>query len=809
MSFDLRHVIKTKPRLYTESGVFCKENAMNTIYNLERLSADTNVAFDKALDAFEEVCLNLNESEINTVCDFLQENVDKVRDANQLINSIKYRNGRLKTKVSTKINQKINTVNGMVKYYVGSLDDTVPKGLTSGIANTTKQEACIDRAYNKLLERAERAKNCDRILENYNKLCKRFNVDKLICESDSSVYEKAYTIASYIDTYSITLENAYNIALEAAYYGLSSHYIRFENSDIIKGVTDYYIFNEEGVKDDLKGNIEKAKDKSLIFTDKDFDIIDFMYHNYIDDTSIDQIDPESYANNYGCIVKETLTQTIKDGIKNKRSKEDVMTDKVDDMLDEFRHSVSKNANSSTNPTTFKGIINKIFATNVDTVIYGLPNIMSILVTGFIIGGSFAISVPLGILAAITAGIVKLTVDRGQLDKILKIYDKEFARAKKKAENAKDESSKEKWTKYKDALKEDVEKIRTHFKSLYTEEEQDNMDDYSKNYSFDNDYDFGDDDDFDFSDFDESTIVDLSAATVLSEIMTSISEAIINPSDLDGIIADNIVKLSPDSIDGLTDFVIDNPVILEKRKYKDCLESYREDLRKDKTANNYILIDTINNSLYKLEHTPVSEYDQPTDMKSLINELSAINAIIDMKNTYYFNELGFVNSLKLAANNLKRAAVSLSDKEKQASNSIDIAVNSMTKSMEKALMVENRESVIKGSIIPSASKCIKIALTMGVAWAISPAIAVITAIGSFAVSSKLRNKERQIILDDIELELKMCERYIRQAEDKNDLKKIRELEKIQRNLQRQHQRIKYNMRVDFNQNVPDVKGSDED
>jgi hypothetical protein len=119
------------------------------------------------------------------------------------------------------------------------------------------------------------------------------------------------------------------------------------------------------------------------------------------------------------------------------------------------------------------------------------------------------------------------------------------------------------------------------------------------------------------------------------------------------------------------------------------------------------------------------------------------------------------------------------------------------------MNDNREAVIKGRILPSASKCIKLACALGVAWAINPAIAVIGAIGGFACSKKLKAKERQLVLDDIEIELKMCERYIKQAEDDNDLKKVRQLEIIQRNLLRQQQRIKYKMHVVYNQRVPDV------
>ena len=49
--------------------------------------------------------------------------------------------------------------------------------------------------------------------------------------------------------------------------------------------------------------------------------------------------------------------------------------------------------------------------------------------------------------------------------------------------------------------------------------------------------------------------------------------------------------------------------------------------------------------------------------------------------------------------------------------------------------------------------------------------------------------------------------MRQAEDKNDMKAIRNIEQIQRNLERQQQRIKYRMKVVYNQDVPNAHGND--
>ena len=78
------------------------------------------------------------------------------------------------------------------------------------------------------------------------------------------------------------------------------------------------------------------------------------------------------------------------------------------------------------------------------------------------------------------------------------------------------------------------------------------------------------------------------------------------------------------------------------------------------------------------------------------------------------------------------------------------------------------------------------------------LAVIGALGYLGISKKYQAKERQLIIDELDTELKMCEKYIEIAESKNDMKGLKKLLTIQKELQRQQQRIKYKMKVDFKQ-----------
>ena len=205
----------------------------------------------------------------------------------------------------------------------------------------------------------------------------------------------------------------------------------------------------------------------------------------------------------------------------------------------------------------------------------------------------------------------------------------------------------------------------------------------------------------------------------------------------------------------------------------------------------------------------------TNLYEVANRYSIICPIVQELCTASSNtllqEMDITNTFKMAKENLKRSIKGLSDKEKSLSRNIDVSMSQVSRAAEKALTNDNREAVIRGSLLPSASKIIKMAIVTGAGWLINPALTVIGVLGAIGVSKKLEAKERQLILDDIEIELDMCDRYMKIAEDKNDLKSQKDLLVTKRTLERQRQRIKYKMSVYHNQNVGNLKtnGSNDD
>lgn len=812
-------------QIYTNKHEFCQNNAILAIENLDSLAENSNEAFNKALDIFDELCLNSNsKSVILNACNILVENVDKVRDQTQLANSLKYRMGIMRQKPTTKINRQYDDVSEKIRAALDAVNSALKTnlpGATTQSASAEKNDEVKEECYNEILHRCFTVKECDRILKNYNNVSKRFNLDRIVdnIRYGNDLYQACYEIASCIDTYGGSFRSKYNSALETTAYVFDKHFMNYPKNKIVEAVTDYFIFTEalhESEYEDVKYVI----DISVLFEQNDFSSLLWMFPK--EEQTEKETENISIVENYGVefdyltednllkvlnknskAFKKDLKKSTKKLIKDAKegNPEEHKAAEVRQMVDEFRAQCTKNPDSKANLSSLKALINKIFVKSPYQIVYELPNLLSLIKVAFVLGTAFIHPV-IGIITFLTNELISVHLTRKQMEKVIKAYNNEIDSVKNKIEKAKDDRTKENLEAYLKELEKDLDKLEEYERTVYSEKENDERDE-AKWASEDDDFNFDDDDeDFDF-DFEEAASI-----ICISNYLTSIQENLIDDS-VDGVIYNNIFKLDNDSIDAVTDFVITVPVILEKDKLKEALINIRSDIRKSASSvSDYVRISCLNDNISKLENSSYS-YSTSNTARDAMMYLACLNELTKIKSDNYIMEMDFSNTIKLAVNNLKRDAIKLSDKEKQMSNSIDIAANNVSKSLENAVKNGNREAVIRGSMIPSASKCIKLALAAGVAWAINPAVAVIGAIGAFACSKKMQAKERQLVLDDIEIELKMCERYMRAAEDEGDMKKIRQIEVIQRNLERQRQRIKYRMSVVYNQKVPEVGSHDND
>lgn len=175
-------------------------------------------------------------------------------------------------------------------------------------------------------------------------------------------------------------------------------------------------------------------------------------------------------------------------------------------------------------------------------------------------------------------------------------------------------------------------------------------------------------------------------------------------------------------------------------------------------------------------------------------------------TDVLNEATSLTAAKMAMMKLKKNITKANSNVREGMRSMEIAMSGVTRSIEKTLTTDKREQVIKGSVIPSFSKVIKLALVTCAAWAIHPVAGIIMAVGALGASKALNHREKEMVLDEIEVELRVVNREIARCGDTAKPEKYRTLVQYQRRLERERHRIKMSMTTN-GRRVPDISMGD--
>lgn len=130
--------------------------------------------------------------------------------------------------------------------------------------------------------------------------------------------------------------------------------------------------------------------------------------------------------------------------------------------------------------------------------------------------------------------------------------------------------------------------------------------------------------------------------------------------------------------------------------------------------------------------------------------------------------------------------------RKASDKIDSIADKIFGQMKSAKDEDERERIIRNSI-PKASSIIKKAITTGAVALLNPALALIGLLSSIAINKRTRDVQRKLILNELQTEFKIVEEKIKDAESENDKKKKYELMRIQAKLQKDIERIRYNLK----------------
>ena len=762
-----------------------------------------SILLDTMLDLYDALYLNGgNAANIRHYGHLIAEDyVARTRDAKEAQTYLKRKLGRIKSSISTKATNNVQSIQDAIKSAIEGVKDKLPTN-TGGSASLTpsntnqqdkpseeKNEAFI-MSYQNMIDEATKMVYCDRILDNYNRISKRFNIDRIIQENiyDNNIDDTIGYICRLIETYDVPDKVKYNTALETVWYGFTKNYVDCSPSQYTTLITDYFL-----AKGNNRRMCSKLLEASMIVNKDD-------YQGDLDVITEEEPEEEDYSQlSYDSLNAESAH--IQDQIRHQllgvneihsiRLNEEVDFNKI------FRD--FKSSDDEHKETKLQWLIRKLFSKNPNDIVNGIPTVLNYIRIVFVLG-AFALNPIIGAVSAIADVFLALKTNREQTKKMLEAIQKEIDISKRKLNSSKNPDEKKRLEKYIKELENGYSKIDEYYETKLTDEEIDKK--YEEKYADENDL-----DDFDFGNFDDDGYFDMNEACIVSigelaerynklpikKFSKSDIESIIDTAKLYSEMVDVSINL-PDVIDPtLLEAVFDEHIAVEKGKAHYEGASYNQ--------NKYLLTE----AKYKLNrkistyNSKSSFYDDFVRLEATVNVLEALNDIKTSCDYYHpLIEGSFTNSIKLASEKVKKTLQKLSDKERTISKNIDVAANNTKKAMEKSLTSDNREAVIKGSVLPSASKTIKLAITTAGLALINPALAVIGALGYMAMSKKYKAKERQMIIDEIEIEMKMCEKYIELAESKNDMVALKKLLTIQRELERQRQRIKYNMKIKFGQ-----------
>ena len=310
--------------------------------------------------------------------------------------------------------------------------------------------------------------------------------------------------------------------------------------------------------------------------------------------------------------------------------------------------------------------------------------------------------------------------------------------------------------------------------------------------------------------DESLITLPTKIDMLLETLESLSEK-----DANSLIKESFDRFSLDDIDGITQLTKLDPSVIKPSGYQTVLKDTLKTARRKqyKTFEDYEKIDCIKDNLNKLKGIDDSSDEDMSLDEAIIStkvKEACVNSLYDFtKYPTTLKEMNIVNTIAMASEKVKAKLSDVSADVSNLSRQFDAQLDQLKGVVNtKDLESENREAVIAGNILPKASRIVKLAITAGVGYFINPAISVIVVLGYLGMSLDAQSKERRKVLEEIELELEMTNRYLKKAEDDGSLEKQRELLKIKKKLESQKARLMYNMAFKHGEALPG-KNKDDD
>ena len=773
---SLQSVNESSTESYEQNAHNIAENG--TVNDIKRciesgVRSNQNVSINTYLELFDALVEKGNVSSINKYGRFIAtEAVSKVRDAKQTQVLLNRRLGRIKSKITKKINNKLDELQDAHANNLNNSGSSIPQSkapvaepMTAAEHIQQDKDNAVVESYRQMIEIANVNVVCDRIIENYDKISKRFNLELLFNENTrkNGVYDTVVELCNFIDTYDMPTYVKFNTVIETAWYGFERNAVQYTKANILEAAIDFFAFKEDGLKE-----CKSILETTVLYDKSDSEDIDVITEEEPEEDEKSSSGFEEVAKYYNNIAPKFFSESTED---------------FDKIFSDFK----KNDLKDHPEKKLKALATKLYSLKPSEIIEGTPKLFTWIRSFFIIGsGAIPVIGPILMIVSYACDkILSMHMEKKELEQMNKAFINEIKATKSKIETTNDREKKDRLEKYLKEIEDVQKKIEEKYYASLSDKELDKV--YDNKYSSDDGF---DDDFFNLGDMMESVA---SYAESISESYQIINkESMFNlPSMLD----DTMIELVSEAVAMYPDELYFEQFT---SGISHCIREEKNQRNIDGGMDHFIRINALENAFIAAKTIKIHEDPKTIDelavyLDKLDEATKAISILISNESNKLL-EASFSNTVKVAQMKLRNLMQKMSDKDRKISKDIDVTMNNLSKNAERALTNDNRESIIRGSIIPSASKCIKLAITTGLAWLVNPAIAVIGLLAYIGTSMKFKSKERQMIVDELEIELKVCDKYLDLAESRNDMKAYKELLTIQRDLERQLQRVKYKMAI---------------
>jgi hypothetical protein len=221
----------------------------------------------------------------------------KVKIPNTKINKQSHMNATVTTRDLENGGHHVNTLHPNRKYKYDMFnkrknEKSASKPEAEGGEQEEKKDAkeqTVEECYDKMIAVIQKNQQCDRVLDNHEKLSKRFNLDLIVREcrrEEQSYRDCVLELCSLIDSYDIPIGAKYGIALENIMYLMNKNCIPVGNDIIVEGVTDYFLMNSDA-NDDIIHDMKYIIENSKFFEDEDFERVSYLFEDNAIDESLD------------------------------------------------------------------------------------------------------------------------------------------------------------------------------------------------------------------------------------------------------------------------------------------------------------------------------------------------------------------------------------------------------------------------------------------------------------------------------------------------------------------------------------------